>query len=57
MAGNVIHDVAAADGTAIKVEARRAGAPLHEAGSRLYCGLAPGTPAQRLSQTHDPKEE
>jgi putative spermidine/putrescine transport system ATP-binding protein len=43
MAGNVIHDVAAADGTAIKVEARRAGAPLHEAGNRLYCGLAPGT--------------
>ena len=43
MAGNVIHDVAAADGTTIKIEARRAGAPLHEPGSRLYCGLAPGT--------------
>ncbi|MFZ0854021.1 MAG: ABC transporter ATP-binding protein [Hyphomicrobiaceae bacterium] len=42
MAGNVIHDVAAADGTTIKVEARRTGAPLHETGSRLYCGLAPG---------------
>ena len=43
MAGNVIHDVAALDGTAIKVEARRAGAALHEPGSRLYCGLAPGS--------------
>jgi len=43
MAGNVIHDVAAADGATIKVEARRAGATLHEPGSRLYCGLAPGS--------------
>jgi putative spermidine/putrescine transport system ATP-binding protein len=43
MAGNVMHDVAAADSTTIKVEARRTGAPLHEPGSRLYCGLAPGT--------------
>jgi putative spermidine/putrescine transport system ATP-binding protein len=43
MAGNVIHDVAAADGTTIKVEARRTDARLHETGSRLYCGLAPGS--------------
>jgi putative spermidine/putrescine transport system ATP-binding protein len=43
MAGNVIHDVAAADGTTVKVEARRAGATLHEPGSSLYCGLAAGT--------------
>jgi putative spermidine/putrescine transport system ATP-binding protein len=43
MAGNVIHDVTAADGTAIKVESRRAGAALHEPGSRRYCGFIPGS--------------
>jgi putative spermidine/putrescine transport system ATP-binding protein len=43
MAGNVIHDAAAPDGTTIKVESRRAGAPLYEPGSRRYCGLAPGS--------------
>jgi len=43
MAGNVIHDAAAPDGTTIKIESRRAGAPLYEPGSRRYCGLAPGS--------------
>ena len=31
------------DGTTIKIESRRAGAPLYEPGSRRYCGLAPGS--------------
>jgi putative spermidine/putrescine transport system ATP-binding protein len=56
IAGNVIHDVAAADGTAIKVEGRRVGAPLHEPGARLYCGLAPGT-LPNVFPRHDAKEE
>jgi putative spermidine/putrescine transport system ATP-binding protein len=43
MAGNVIHDVAARDGTTIKVESRRASASLHEPGSSRYCGLASGS--------------
>ena len=43
MAGNVIHDVAAADGTTIKVESRRTGTAQNEPGSRRYCGLAPGS--------------
>jgi putative spermidine/putrescine transport system ATP-binding protein len=43
MAGNVIHDVTAADGTAIKVESRRAGAALPEPGCRRYCGFIPGS--------------
>jgi putative spermidine/putrescine transport system ATP-binding protein len=43
MAGNVMHDVAATDGTMIKVEARRSGAVQLVSGSRQYCGLAPGS--------------
>jgi putative spermidine/putrescine transport system ATP-binding protein len=43
MAGNVIHDVAAADGTTIKVESRRAGTAANEPGSRRFCGLATGS--------------
>jgi putative spermidine/putrescine transport system ATP-binding protein len=42
MAGNVIHDVSTPDGIAIKVESRRAGAEVHEPGSRRFCGPAPG---------------
>ena len=33
----------APDGTTIKIESPRAGAPLYEPGSRRYCGLAPGS--------------
>ena len=43
MAGNVVHEAAAADGTPIKVESRRAGATLHEPGARRYCGFTPGS--------------
>jgi hypothetical protein len=46
MAGNVIHDVAAQDGTTVKVEARRAVAPLYEPGSVLRAGARRGR--QRL---------
>ena len=49
MAGNVIHDVAAQDGTTVKVEARRAGASLYEPGRRLFCGLAPGAIANAFA--------
>jgi putative spermidine/putrescine transport system ATP-binding protein len=42
MAGNVVHDATAPDGTTIKVEARRAGAALYESGTRRYCGFASG---------------
>jgi hypothetical protein len=49
MAGNVIHDVAAQDGTTVKVEARRAGASLFEPGRRLFCGLEPGAVANAFA--------
>jgi putative spermidine/putrescine transport system ATP-binding protein len=43
MAGNVVHEAAAADGTPIKIESRRAGAARHEPGARRYCGFTPGS--------------
>jgi hypothetical protein len=50
MAGNVIYDVAAQDGTTVKVEARRAGAPLYQPVRRLFCGLAPGALANAFAR-------